>query len=132
VPSNADELYATAVSDALNNGGNFQGEDHRTVFCVSTDAQDRFKSFFSFSETIDLAPTASAANSPQTAVSVDSVSSFTHVSTASMPSTTGSLATPTGGAQSVSSAFSNIWTWKEDIFPSLIFCLILKGLIKSL
>jgi len=39
VPSNANELYATAVSDALNNGGNFEGKDHQTVLCVSTDAQ---------------------------------------------------------------------------------------------
>lgn len=96
------------------------------LYFVSTDTQS-----FPFSETIDLAPTASAANSPQTAVSVDSGSSLTHSSTASMPSTMGSLAAPTGSVQSVSSAFSNIRTWK-DVFPGLVLCLILQCLIKSL
>lgn len=129
VPSNVDELYATAVSDALNNGGNFEGKDHQTVICVSTYAQ---KLIFPSSETIDLAPTASAANSPQTAVSVGSSSSLTHISTTSMSSTMGNLATPTGGAQSISSAFSNIRTRKEDVFSCLLLCLILQCLIKLL
>ncbi|KAL9711394.1 hypothetical protein Ac2012v2_005940 [Leucoagaricus gongylophorus] len=108
VPSNADELYVTAVNDALNNGGNFE-------------------------KTIDPAPTASATNSPQTTVSIGNNMSLTDISTTSMPSLAGtSLATPTNGAHSGSSTFSNAWTWKEGVSPRLIVSLLVIRLIRSL
>ena len=129
MPSNADELYVTAVNDALNNGGNFESEHHDVFLYLF----GRSKLTYLISETIDPAPTASATNSPQTTVSIGNNMSLTDISTTSMPSLAGtSLATPTNGAHSGSSTFSNAWTWKEGVSPRLIVSLLVIRLIRSL
>ncbi|KAJ3571520.1 hypothetical protein NP233_g3700 [Leucocoprinus birnbaumii] len=100
VPPNANDLYAAAVNDAVNNGGNFE-------------------------QTINVAPTASAASAPQVTVSVGSEPSIaTHLSAAAtltLQATT--MATPTGDARRPSSALSNLRTWRENGLSSVIICL---------
>jgi len=80
VPPNANDLYQQAINDAVSNGGNFE-------------------------QTINDAPTASAALAPQVTVSADSQPNFTHLSAAATLTLPGTqMAAPTNNVGKASSA----------------------------
>lgn len=96
VPPNSNGLYQQAVKDALNNGGNFE-------------------------QTINDAPTASAALAPQVTVSAGSPPDVTHLSAAATLTLPGTnMAAPTNDLGLPSSALPNLSSKGGSVLPCIV------------